>query len=90
MPLLEAATVADPSDKQILDATLNGANGEATSLGDTINGNLFPDAEETAAAITEPDIAAATTLTETPATDPFETIPSPAGSDRAVAVPADP
>src|SRR5215472_16905559 len=48
LPLLEAETVTDAADKQILEAAgLNGtvpADGVAPDL--TINDNLFPDAEE--------------------------------------------
>ena len=54
LPLLEAGTgaVTDPADKQILDAAvLSEANALDGAAGDVaINGNLFPDAEETAAA----------------------------------------
>jgi RNA polymerase sigma-54 factor len=78
-PLLEAAEpVVDPADKQILDAAvLSGANAVDGISGDVaINGNLFPDADEAAAAVVEPE---ATTekdaLLEAPAaTDPFDEI----------------
>src|SRR5215831_3970424 len=53
LPLLEAEPVLDPSDKQILDAAmLSGANTPEGLAGDgaAINGNLFPDAEESAGA----------------------------------------
>ncbi|HEV3199551.1 MAG TPA: RNA polymerase factor sigma-54 [Bryobacteraceae bacterium] len=77
-PLLEVEALVDPADKQLLEAAvLNDANSLAGSVGDVaINGNLFPDAEETASAVAEPDIAAATDpLAETPAaTDPFDEI----------------
>jgi RNA polymerase sigma-54 factor len=76
LPLLEAEAVTNPADKQILDAaalSANGLNGDGNGLGETINGSMFPDAEETAAAVVEPDIAA-TPLTETPTTDPFDEI----------------
>src|SRR5215467_3805178 len=76
LPVLEAEAVLDPADKQILDAaalSMNGLNGDSNGVGDTINGNMFPDAEETAAAVVEPEIAA-TPLTETPSTDPFDEI----------------
>jgi len=77
-PLLEVEAVVDPADKQLLEAAvLNDANSLAGSVGDVaINGNLFPDAEETASAAAEPDVAAATdSLAETPAaTDPFDEI----------------
>ena len=81
LPLLEAEaeTVTDPADKQILEAAvLNEANSLEGSAGDVaINGNLFPDAEETAAAapVAEPGTAAATDPPEAPvATDPFDEI----------------
>src|SRR5512133_900641 len=53
-PLLEGETVAEPADKQLLDASvLSGANSVDGLSGDiAINGTLFPDAEETAAAVT--------------------------------------
>jgi len=77
-PLLEADTVADPADKQLLDAAvLNDANSLVGSVGDVaINGNLFPDAEETAAAAPETEAATvADPLLDTPAaTDPFDEI----------------
>src|ERR1017187_5831182 len=69
-PLLEAEAepVTDPADKQILEAAvLNDANSLGGSVGDVaINGNLFPDAEETAGAVAEPEPPAAT--------DPFDEI----------------
>jgi RNA polymerase sigma-54 factor len=77
-PLLEVEAVVDPADKQLLEAAvLNDANSLAGSVGDVaINGNLFPDAEETASAAAEPDVAAAAdALVEAPAaTDPFDEI----------------
>jgi RNA polymerase sigma-54 factor len=74
-PLLEGETVADPSDKQILDAAvLTDANSLNGSAGDVaINGNLFPDAEETASAV-EPAAVADPLLDTPPATDPFDEI----------------
>src|SRR5207244_9436600 len=52
LPLLEAETVQNPADKELLEAAVLG---EANSLNGggmdvAINGNLFPDAEECAAA----------------------------------------
>ncbi len=76
-PLLEAEPVLDPADKQLLEAAvLSDANSLSGSVGDVaINGNLFPDAEETAAAV-EPEIPGTNDpLLETPAaTDPFDEI----------------
>ena len=86
VPLLEAeqAHETDPADKQILEAAvLSEANSLDGSVGDVaINGNLFPDAEEAAAAaapLETSEIAEAVTATdpavETPAaTDPFDEI----------------
>ncbi len=79
LPILEAETVIDPADKQILEAAvLNEANSLNGSDGDVaINGNLFPDAEETASAATaQPEVPASNDpLLETPAaTDPFDEI----------------
>lgn len=80
VPLLEAeqAHETDPADKQILEAAvLSEANSLDGSVGDVaINGNLFPDADESAAAIAEPDIPTSNDpALDTPAvTDPFDEI----------------
>jgi len=79
LPLLEAEHVLDPADKQILDAAvLNGANAVDGLDGAAINGNLFPDAEESAAAavVAEADTVAANDPLAEPAaaTDPFDEI----------------
>src|SRR5450432_3995292 len=80
MPLLEAEQVHDPADRQLLEAAvLSDANSvDDGSSGAAINGNLFPDAEELAAAqvVAENDtIAANDPLAEPPAaTDPFDEI----------------
>jgi len=52
LPLLEAEHLHDPADKQLLEAAvLSDANSVDDGLnGSAINGNLFPDAEESAAA----------------------------------------
>jgi RNA polymerase sigma-54 factor len=79
-PLLEAEQehITDPADKQLLEASvLNDANSLEGSVGDVaINGNLFPDAEETASAVSEPEVPTASDpALETPAaTDPFDEI----------------
>src|SRR6266542_461264 len=80
LPLLEAEQIHDPVDRQLLEAAvLSDANSvEDGSLGSAINGNLFPDAEESAAAqvVAENDsIAVNDPLAEAPAaTDPFDEI----------------
>ena len=80
LPLLEAEPVHDPADKQLLEAAvLSDANSvDDGSSGAAINGNLFPDAEELAAAqvVAENDtIAVNDPLAEPPAaTDPFDEI----------------
>jgi RNA polymerase sigma-54 factor len=79
LPLLEAEPVIDAADKQILEASvLNGANSLDGAAGEVaINGTLFPDAEETAAAVAEPDLNAPIDplAPDTPAaTDPFDEI----------------
>jgi RNA polymerase sigma-54 factor len=78
LPLLEAEPVVDPADKQILEAAvLSDANAvDGTSGSGPINGNLFPDAEEAAAAAAEPDVPASNDpALDTPAaTDPFDEI----------------
>ncbi len=79
-PLLEVEQehVIDPADKQILEAAvLSDANSLDGSVGDVaINGNLFPDAEETASAVVlpEPTAAADPALEAPAATDPFDEI----------------
>src|ERR1041384_5072829 len=79
LPLLEAEHSVDAADKQLLEmSVLNGANSLDGSAGDVaINGTLFPDAEESAAAIAEPDLNAPIDplAPDTPAaTDPFDEI----------------
>jgi RNA polymerase sigma-54 factor len=80
LPLLEAEQVQDPADRQLLEAAvLTDANAVDGTNGAAINGNLFPDAEESAAAaaVAEGEIIAANDpLAETPATttDPFDEI----------------
>ena len=79
LPLLEAEPVVDAADRQILEAAvLNDANAVDGASGDVaINGNLFPDAEEAAAAVVaEPDPAQVNDpALDTPAaTDPFDEI----------------
>src|SRR3954468_20705032 len=79
LPMLEAEPVVDAADKQLLEmSVLNGANSLDGSAGDVaINGTLFPDAEESAAAIAEPDLNAPIDplAPDTPAaTDPFDEI----------------
>jgi RNA polymerase sigma-54 factor len=77
-PLLEGETVVDAADKQILDAAVlnESAPLDGAPVDVAINGTLFPDAEETAAAVTEPEvIATPDALLDTPApTDPFDEI----------------
>jgi RNA polymerase sigma-54 factor len=79
LPLLEAEPVHDPADRQILEAAvLNGANAVDGGAEVAINDNLFPDAEESAAAavVAEAEtVAANDPLAEAPtATDPFDEI----------------
>src|SRR5215471_3249220 len=76
LPLLEPERVADPADRQILEASvLNEStpiDGVASEV--AINGSVFADAEETAAAVALPETVAPDPL-ETPATtDPFDEI----------------
>src|SRR6266567_4683734 len=79
LPLLEAEAVHDPADRQLLEAAvLSDANSVDGSAGSAINGNLFPDAEESAAAAAVAENDTITTndpLAEAPAaTDPFDEI----------------
>jgi RNA polymerase sigma-54 factor len=77
LPLLEPERVTDAADRQILEAAVlnesSPVDGAAADV--AINGSVFPDAEETAAAAVETESAAPDTLLETPATtDPFDEI----------------
>ncbi|HJT90212.1 MAG TPA: hypothetical protein VJ732_20215, partial [Bryobacteraceae bacterium] len=80
LPLLEPERVADPADQQILEAAVlsetTAIDGNAADV--AINGSVFPDAEESAAAaaVAEPEPAVAPDpLVEQPAaTDPFDEI----------------
>jgi RNA polymerase sigma-54 factor len=80
LPLLEAEPALNSADRELLDAAvLSDANSvDNGSDGSAINGNLFPDAEESAAAqvVAENDtIAVNDPLAEPPAaTDPFDEI----------------
>jgi RNA polymerase sigma-54 factor len=78
LPLLEQEQerVLDPADKQILDSSVmnEGSALDGAAVDVAINGSMFPDAEETAAAAPEPE-AALPEPSETPAaTDPFDEI----------------
>ena len=79
LPILEAAErLGDNADQQILDASVLSASaaldGAASEV--AINGSVFADAEETAAAVAEPEFQAPEPLLEPPAaaTDPFDEI----------------
>jgi RNA polymerase sigma-54 factor len=80
MPLLEAEQEhnSDPSDRQILEASvLSEANLlDGSSSDGPINGNLFPDIEDSGVAVAEPEVPTVTDpALETPAaTDPFDEI----------------
>src|SRR5579872_1079612 len=80
LPLLEAEPVVDAADRQILEAAvLNDANAVDGGGDVAINGNLFPDADEAAAAAVVADADANLTVNdpalEPPAaTDPFDEI----------------
>jgi RNA polymerase sigma-54 factor len=76
LPILEAERVPESADRQILEAAvpnesavLDGGTGEVA-----INGSVFADAEEAAAAIAGPEPAPADTIEQPAATDPFEEI----------------
>ncbi len=76
LPLLEQERVAEPADKQILDSTVPSESSamDGAAADESINGSLFPDAEETAAATAAAEAAPVDPL-ETPAsTDPFDEI----------------
>ena len=78
LPLLEQEQerVTDPADRQIRDSSVmnEGSALDGAAVDVAINGSMFPDAEETAAAAPEPE-AALPEPPETPAaTDPFDEI----------------
>jgi len=76
LPLLEPDRVADPADRQILEASvLSAASPLDGNLADVaINGSVFADAEETAAAIATPDTVTPDPIEPATATDPFDEI----------------
>src|SRR5258707_5477326 len=82
LPLLEAEHPLAPADRQLLDASgLNDGNNTLNGNGNdvAINGNLFPDAEESAAAtlVAEGETAGAINdpaLDQPATTDPFDEI----------------
>ncbi len=77
LPLLEAERVSDPADQQILDVSVPTETSvvDGAAPDPAINGTLFADAEESAAAVAEPENAPTDPLAETPAaTDPFDEI----------------
>src|ERR1700761_4425137 len=53
LPLLEPETLGESADREILDATVLNASStvDGADIDVSINGNLFPDAEETAGAV---------------------------------------
>src|ERR1700722_16335926 len=60
LPLLEAEAVVDAADRQILDAAVLSEANALNGSGDVaINGTLFPDADESAAAAAETEIQVA-------------------------------
>jgi RNA polymerase sigma-54 factor len=77
LPLLEAERVPETADRQILDAAVpNETSAVDGGLSEVaINGSVFADAEETAAAVAEPEAVAPDPLVDQPAsTDPFDEI----------------
>src|SRR5581483_121345 len=76
LPLLEPERVADPADAQILEAASDQTSPIEGAAGDVaINGTLFPDGDEAAAAVAVAEMAPTDPLAETPAaTDPFDEI----------------
>jgi RNA polymerase sigma-54 factor len=80
LPLLEQEEerISDPADQEILNSSVRneGSALDGAAVDVAINGSMFPDAEETAAAAPEPEPEAALPdPAETPAaTDPFDEI----------------
>src|ERR1700674_2405501 len=76
LPLLEPDRVTDPADRQILEASVHGESSPLDgNLADVaINGSVFADAEETAAAAALPDTVTPDPIEPATATDPFDEI----------------
>jgi RNA polymerase sigma-54 factor len=76
LPLLEPDRVTDPADRQILEASvLSESSPLDGNLADVaINGSVFADAEETAAAAAQPDTVTPDPIEPATATDPFDEI----------------
>src|SRR6516165_851965 len=76
LPLLEPERVADPADQQVLEAAVRtSADVVDGTAGDVaINGTVLADAEETAAAVAEPESAPVDPLATPASTDPFDEI----------------
>jgi RNA polymerase sigma-54 factor len=77
LPILEAERVPETADRQILEAAVPNESAVVDGLAGevAINGSVFADAEETAAAATaEPGPAAADGAEQPATTDPFEEI----------------
>src|SRR6202171_817985 len=76
LPLLEPDRVTDPADRQILEASvLSESSALDGNLADVaINGSVFADAEETAAAALQPETATPDPIEPATTTDPFDEI----------------
>jgi RNA polymerase sigma-54 factor len=76
LPLLEAERVTDTADQEILNAAVpNESAAVDGGLSEVaINGSVFADAEETAAAVAEPEPAAPDPVEQPASTDPFDEI----------------
>jgi RNA polymerase sigma-54 factor len=76
LPLLEAERVPETADQQILEAAvpneMAAMDGAASEV--AINGSVFADAEETAAAVADPEPASPDPLEQPTSTDPFDEI----------------
>ena len=76
LPLLEPERVTDPADQQILEASVQGESSplDGSISESAINGSVFADAEETAAAVAVPETVSPDPVEAPTATDPFDEI----------------
>jgi RNA polymerase sigma-54 factor len=76
LPLLEPERVTEPADQQIMEATvLSESSPVDGNLADVaINGSVFADAEEVAAAAAQPETVTPDPIEPATATDPFDEI----------------
>src|SRR5579862_427553 len=75
LPYLEPDRVAEPADQQIMEASVASESSQDGSLEiAAINGSVFADAEEIAAAAIQPETVSPEPIEPATATDPFDQI----------------